>query len=92
MPGHDQYVRNVTPWISDTARRTLAPLGGHFLDLTGIFRDMEGQMFTDYAHLTPRANERLARVVADSILPLIASRSASSGVGARAESAEARRP
>lgn len=92
LPGHDEYVRIVTPWISDTARKTLSPLGGHFLDLTWIFRGSEGQIFTDYAHLTPRGNERLARVVADSILPLVAARVASPSAGTRAGTAAARRP
>jgi hypothetical protein len=71
LPGHDEYMRRAAPWVSDTARRTLTPLGGRFLDLTGIFRDAEGQIYTDYAHLTPQGNAILARVVADSITPMV---------------------
>jgi hypothetical protein len=49
----------------------LTPLGGRFLDLTGIYRDAKGQIYTDYAHLTPQGNAILARVVADSITPMV---------------------
>jgi len=39
--------------------------------LTGIYADAEGQVFTDYAHLTPEANELLARYVSGRIVPWI---------------------
>jgi len=40
------------------------------VDLTGIFAHVEGQIFTDYAHLTPEGN----RMVADRIMREIARR------------------
>jgi hypothetical protein len=72
--GRESYIRQAVPWASDTARRTISATGQRFLDLTGIFRDATEQVFTDYAHLTPRGNELLARVVTDSVLPLVARR------------------
>jgi hypothetical protein len=55
--------------IEDSA---LADVGGEFIDLTSIFRDTHGQIFTDYAHLTPSGNEILASVVTERIRPLLA--------------------
>ena len=72
--GRESYIRQVVPWASDTARSTIIATGQRFLDLTGIYRDAQEQVFTDYAHLTPRGNELLSRIVVDSILPLVARR------------------
>jgi len=34
-----------------------ARVGGAFIDLTGIFKDVDGQIYTDYTHLTPRGQQ-----------------------------------
>jgi hypothetical protein len=90
LPRHAEYVRRATPWIADTARATISSVGGFFVDLTGIFSVAEGQMFTDYAHLTPAGNARLARVVADSMLPIIDTRIGRGGPRQRTDPRERR--
>jgi hypothetical protein len=76
--GREPYIRRAAPWASDTAQRTIEATGQHYLDLTGAFRDVTFQAFTDYAHLTPEANELLARRIMPVALPLIAARYGSS--------------
>jgi hypothetical protein len=46
-------------------------VGGDFLDLTGVFDGVPWQAFTDYAHLTPQANQLVAERIAREILPMI---------------------
>jgi lysophospholipase L1-like esterase len=71
LPNYETFMRRATPLIADLERRTVTDLGATFLDLTGIFEESQGQIFTDYAHLTPRGNEILAQYVADHIAPLM---------------------
>lgn len=75
----DSYLPNYEPYAIravDFVRRqmtAMAPtVGGTFIDLTTAFDQAQGQMFTDYAHLTPEANQIVARRVADGILPYLA--------------------
>ena len=68
---YEQFARDAVAYIQAEAAPMAADVGGTFLDLTGIYRDAEGQIFTDYAHLTPHGNEWLARYVAARILPVI---------------------
>jgi len=68
---YEQFARDAVAYIQGEAAPMAADVGGTFLDLTGIYRDAEGQIFTDYAHLTPHGNEWLARYVAARILPVI---------------------
>lgn len=72
--GREPYIRMAAPWASDTARRTIEVTGQHYLDLTGSFKDATFQAFTDYAHLTPAGNERLAQRIVPVVLPLISAR------------------
>ncbi len=46
-------------------------VGGVFIDLTEIYEHADGQVFTDYAHLTPLGNRITARAIAERIVPLI---------------------
>ena len=47
-------------------------VGGTFIDLTRIYDAVDGQIFTDYCHLTPQGNAVLAQYVAARLAPLIA--------------------
>ena len=46
-------------------------VGGSFIDLTNTFDGVSWQAFTDYAHLTPRANRLVAARIANELLPTI---------------------
>lgn len=53
----------------------MAPtVGGDFIDLTTIRESTEGQIFTDYAHLTPLGNRIGADTLSGRISPLIKAR------------------
>jgi hypothetical protein len=68
QPNYEEYIRRATPIIASMVEETVEPLGAEFLDLTAIFPSSEGQIFTDYAHLTPEGNRILATHVARKIL------------------------
>jgi lysophospholipase L1-like esterase len=70
-PNYEEFMRRAVPRLAQVQQEQLAEVGGEFIDLTGIFSEAEGQIFTDYAHLTPRGNEILARYVLDRIMPMI---------------------
>jgi lysophospholipase L1-like esterase len=61
-----------------------APADGHFYDLNEVFRDRPELVWADWAHVTPEANQLLARRMLET-LPLgpVVSRSRSGPVSAR---------
>ena len=67
--GYEQYMHRAVDYVRAEESAMAAAVGAEFLDLTGIYRDASGQMFTDYAHLTPRANEIMAEVLAARLAP-----------------------
>lgn len=71
MPGWEPFMHRAVPQASAMVAERVSASGQAYYDLTGIFRNAEGQVFTDYAHLTPDANRFLAAYVAQRILPTI---------------------
>lgn len=71
LPNYEPFMHRATPWVVDTLAQAVARAGGHFVDATRIFGQSNGQMFTDYCHLTPKGNELLAAYIERSIVPLI---------------------
>lgn len=71
LPNYEAYMRLAVPFVRDLERATVEKYGATFIDGTGLFREAEGQVFTDYVHLTPTANERLAREISSRIAPTI---------------------
>jgi hypothetical protein len=49
------------------------------IDLTDIYGGVEGDIFTDYCHLTPLGNRILAESVGERILPTLERRAAQPG-------------
>ena len=74
LPNYEEFMRQAAPWVAQRSNEALTALGADYLDLSGLYWDgsVPGQVFTDYAHLTPAANERLAREVAQRIIPTLA--------------------
>ena len=60
LPNYEEFMLRAAPMVRDLERNAVEKLGGTFIDGTPIYRDAKGQVFTDYAHLTPSANEMLA--------------------------------
>ncbi len=73
LPGWEEFIHRAVPEVSRRVAETVAKDGQTYLDLTGILRQMDGQVFTDYAHLTPEANHVLAQRVFRHIMPMIRS-------------------
>ncbi|MGQ0554973.1 MAG: hypothetical protein ACT4PN_03380 [Nitrospiraceae bacterium] len=60
----------VTRLVKDAAEKT----DSLFVDLTDVYGNVGGDVYTDYCHLTPLGNQKLAEGLGDSIVPLVAQR------------------
>lgn len=69
--GFEEFMVRATPMISEMIEETVTPQGHRYMDLTAIYPESEGQIFTDYAHLTPEGNRILAEVVSDEIIGML---------------------
>ncbi|MGI9628604.1 MAG: hypothetical protein ACR2QM_17350, partial [Longimicrobiales bacterium] len=72
LPNYEDFIVRAVPLVSAMEEEAVTQLGGHFMDLTSIYAGIDGQVYTDYTHLTPLGNRVLADRVADEIAPLIA--------------------
>ena len=70
-PNYEPFLKQAVAFVRKSEAEMAARVGGTFIDLTGIFKDVEGHIYTDYAHLTPLGNQVAAQRVAETILPLI---------------------
>ena len=71
LPNYEGFITKAAEFVRAQEAEMAQRVGGLFIDLTGIFREAEGQVYTDYAHLTPMGNRMLAEVVAARIAPLM---------------------
>jgi lysophospholipase L1-like esterase len=69
-PGYEAYLRRIVPIVSERVRETVVPLGASYLDLTAIYGQPQGQIFTDYCHLTPTGNRLLAAHILPEVIRL----------------------
>src|SRR6185503_18224098 len=74
LPNYEAFMQLAIPWIVQWETDMAQRVGATFLDLTPIFRDVPGQVFTDYCHLTPHGNEVLATAIQPRIAALIRAR------------------
>jgi hypothetical protein len=79
MVGHwpENYIgfKNAARPIILEYLQNAAALGGmQIADLTDIYAGVEGDVYTDYCHLTPTGNERLAQALAPAVLELLVER------------------
>lgn len=71
LPNYEQFITRAVETVRDRENPMAAQVGGLFIDLTPIYEESQGQIFTDYAHLTPLGNQVAAHHIAEQILPLI---------------------
>jgi len=71
LPNYEAFITRAVQTVRTREAAMAAHVGGTFIDLTQVYDTVGGQIFTDYAHLTPLGNQVAARHVADRILPLI---------------------
>lgn len=69
-PNYEAFIGRAAPLVARMIDRAVEPLGARFIDLTGIYHSASGQVFTDYAHLTPQANRLLAEHIAAEVVRL----------------------
>jgi lysophospholipase L1-like esterase len=70
-PNYEAYAHRAAQYIASQEQTMAKEIGGEFIDLTGIYAAVPEQIYTDYVHLTPAGNERLAAFVAQRLLPVI---------------------
>lgn len=70
-PNYEKLMHQEVKFVRERERKVTERTGAEFIDLTNIFGGIQGQVYTDYCHLTPLGNEVLARKVAEVIAPLI---------------------
>jgi lysophospholipase L1-like esterase len=66
-PGFGNFLDSAVVYLAAAETAMAQEIGARFLDLTPIFSSQAEQMYTDYAHLTPAGNARLAAVLVDSL-------------------------
>lgn len=74
-PNFEEFIRQAAPHTAQRLRETVTPLGARFVDLTTLFPTSEGQIFTDYVHLTPEGNRVVAARMADEVVAFLGERS-----------------
>lgn len=71
-PNYEELMTRAAPSAARRMQDTVSRFGAEFFDATSIFGPQESeQIFTDYCHLTPYANERLAREIAKRVIPMV---------------------
>jgi hypothetical protein len=66
-----EYKNRARPRVVEHLRDSTGRTGSVFLDMTDIFGGIEGDVYTDYCHLTPMGNKQLAEKIGEHILPLL---------------------
>ena len=66
-----EYKNKAKALVVDLLTQRAAETNSIFLDMTDPFGGLNGDAYTDYCHLTPLGNKRLAERIGERILPLI---------------------
>ena len=66
-----QFKNEARPIVTKHLEEATAKTGSTFVDLTDIYGGVEGDVYTDYCHLTPLGNQKLAEALGDRVVPLI---------------------
>ena len=82
LPGYEAYAHRAAQYIASQEQAMATNIGGEFIDLTGIYAGVPEQIYTDYVHLTPSGNERLAKYVSGRLAPVIRREAARKGITA----------
>lgn len=69
-PNYEEFAHRAIDYLGRAEQAMAASVGATFLDLTDAFDGADGQIFTDYAHLTPRGNRLLAERISEHVLAL----------------------
>jgi lysophospholipase L1-like esterase len=83
-----EFKNRARPIVTQYARTAAEGSGAQFVDLTDIYGGVADDVYTDYCHLTPIGNKRLAETLGEKLLPtvrtqLLAGRAEPAGLDAR---------
>ncbi len=67
-----EYKNRARPIVIDVLEQATGPHGAHFIDLTDVYGGVEGDVYTDYCHLTPLGNRVLAEALGPPVLEILA--------------------
>ncbi|HXJ34718.1 MAG TPA: hypothetical protein VMS22_11860 [Candidatus Eisenbacteria bacterium] len=66
-----EFKNRARPIVLDYLAKATAPSGATVVDLTDIYGRVEGDVYTDYCHLTPTGNRVLAEHLVPAVLSII---------------------
>ena len=66
-----EFKNRARPIVTQYARAAAEGSGAKFFDLTDIYGGVTDDVYTDYCHLTPIGNKRLAEYLGDKLLPVV---------------------
>jgi len=66
-----EFKNKARPLVTEYLMRATTETGSVFLDMTDVFGGLSEDAYTDYCHLTPAGNKRLAEELGARILPMI---------------------
>jgi hypothetical protein len=66
-----EFKNAARPVVAGLLREATARTGAAFIDLTDPFGGMSEDAYTDYCHLTPMGNKRLAEYLGERLLPIL---------------------
>ena len=66
-----EFKNKAHPIVVEMLTKATARTGGAFYDLTEVFEGVKEDAYTDYCHLTPMGNKRVAEYLGDKLLPVI---------------------
>jgi hypothetical protein len=66
-----EFKNRARPIVTEYARRAAEGSGALFFDATDVFGGIDDDVYTDYCHLTPTGNKRLAEYLGEKLLPVV---------------------
>jgi lysophospholipase L1-like esterase len=66
-----EYKNRARPMVIDVLEQATGPHGARFVDLTDIYGGVEGDVYTDYCHLTPLGNRVLAEALGPTLVEIL---------------------
>ena len=72
---YSEFKNRARPIVLEEMKQATARTGAFFVDLTDPFGGLNGDAYTDYCHLTPMGNKRLAEYLGERVLPLTRAKS-----------------
>jgi hypothetical protein len=72
---YSEFKNRARPVVIDQMKQATGQTGAYFFDLTNIFGGLDDDAYTDYCHLTPMGNKRLAYYLGKKVLPIILAKS-----------------